>query len=639
MIVRCCIASLLLVALPAAGSARIPDAVRGHRCDLRSDTLRFGASDPRFGLARDSVYLRRIDSLHRNDSLRHAVDERNERLYDSIRSKTTRRAVPRMLYRLIFRGPVRDTTAAGRVLDESRLFERYSGRSIAEVVIAQDPVFDPNGSWLERTGNRLHVMTRERVLRRDLLFEPGDTVAPDVLVKNLQLLRSRSYISDARLELTPDPLDSMRVAVTLRTRDSWTISADAALRSEGRTMLALSDANVLGSGNRLSVATHFNRRDLGYGGNIVSYDVPNLLGSFYKAGISAGRDFYASEFRVGVGKEFILPTDYELGVSYENVKEKYYLVDRDTSDLIRSRRFDLWTGYSFRMPSLRSNIYFTARYGFARFLLRPETTASYNPAFHDTDYLLFGLGLYREKFYTTNMIYGFGAREYLAAGYKFEIVGGYSWREFGEDLYLGVGCKAGGFTRLGYVMGGLSLGSFIDQTSGRWTQSAVDVGLRWFSPLFLWGRSHIRQFLSLDYTQGWNRLRGADEVIRFTEQDGLSLLKKDIFGTNRMVLNTETVFFTPYQPLGFRIAVFGFADFGLLGHDANTFRNEFYTTFGLGIRLRNERLVFSTIQLRLGVAFGKGGWVDDCRYVQLSNGTRFEQYRYLPTLPEIVRFR
>lgn len=105
-----------------------------------------------------------------------------------------------------------------------------------------------------------------------------------------------------------------------------------------------------------------------------------------------------------------------------------------------------------------------------------------------------------------------------------------------------------------------------------------------------------------------------------------------------MVLNTETVFFTPYQPLGFRIALFGFADFGLLGRDANIFKNNFYTTFGLGVRLRNERLVFSTIQLRLGVALGKGGWAD-CRYFQASNGTRMEQYRYLPSRPEIVRFR
>lgn len=457
-------------------------------------------------------------------------------------------------------------------------------------------------------------------------------------MRNLQLLRSRAYISDATMELTPDSLDSTRVVVTLRSRDSWTISADAALHGEGRTMIGLSDANIFGSGNRLSVATNFSRNDFGYGGNVVSYDIPNFLGSFYKANFSAGRDFYNSELRIGVGKEFILPTDYELGIAYNNVKAKYYLVDRDTSDLAKSKRFDVWAG-AFALHSF--DPFERLPHGALRF------RALLAPSRRDED-LQPGFSRYRRRAGRAGALprevlhhqYDLRLRYEGVSGHRLQgrTGRGYSWREFGEDMYMGLSYKAGGFTRAGYLMGGFSLGSFIDLATGQWTQSAVDVNLRWFSPLFVWKRSHIRQFLSLNYTQGWNRLEGSDEVLRFTAQDGLSLLKEDLVGTNRMVLNTETVFFTPYQPLGFRIALFGFADFGLLGRDANIFKNNFYTTFGLGVRLRNERLVFSTIQLRLGVALGKGGWAD-CRYFQASNGTRMEQYRYLPSRPEIVRFR
>ena len=105
-----------------------------------------------------------------------------------------------------------------------------------------------------------------------------------------------------------------------------------------------------------------------------------------------------------------------------------------------------------------------------------------------------------------------------------------------------------------------------------------------------------------------------------------------------MFLYSETVVFTPYQPLGFRITVFGFADFGLIGYSPNIFKNDFFTSFGLGVRLRNERLVFNTIQIRLGVAFGKRGLVES-EYFRLSNPTRMEQYRYRPTRPEIVEFK
>lgn len=93
---------------------------------------------------------------------------------------------------------------------------------------------------------------------------------------------------------------------------------------------------------------------------------------------------------------------------------------------------------------------------------RPTTT----PALHDHDAMLFGGGLYREKFYTANMVYGFGTREYLATGYKAELVSGYSWGEFNDEMYLGMSYQTGGFRGMGYIMGGFTLGSYIDLKSG-----------------------------------------------------------------------------------------------------------------------------------------------------------------------------
>ena len=196
----------------------------------------------------------------------------------------------------------------------------------------------------------------------------------------------------------------------------------------------------------------------------------------------------------------------------------------------------------------------------------------------------------------------------------------------------------GGFRSVGYVMGSITLGSYIDLATGMWRHSAVDVDLKWFSNLFMFKRSRIRQFLAFNYTQGWNRGTGSDEIIRMTRINGLQALKEHVTGTNRMILNTETVFFTPYQPLGFRIALFGFADFGLIGYSPNIFKNDFFTSFGFGVRIKNERLIFNTVQIRLGLAFGKRGLVES-EYVRVSNQTRIEQYRYRPTRPEIVGFK
>ena len=563
---------------------------------------------------------------------------RNQRLYDSIESKTNRRAVPRMLYKMLFVKPVLDTTMSGRVTDESRLLQPYSGKTIGEITIDRRQIFDPGGNWLERTANKTHRLTRERVIRRDLLFKPGDTLDPELIVRNKQLIRSRGYIADIDVTVLPDAFDSTRVNLAITTRDSWTISVDGGWHSEGRTMVGLSDANILGWGNKLKLMTNFSRKDFSYGGNMVEYEIPNVLGSFYTAEFAAGRDFYNSTLDMGLRKEFLKPTDYEIGLTYSDIKSKRYMVEQDTSLLVKERNLDAWGGYSHYLRRINSSVYLTGRYNYRRVSRRPLGGPPFNPALHDQDALLVGAGLYREKFYTANMIYGFGLREYLATGYKAELTTGYSWGEFNDAMYLGMSYETGGFRGVGYIMGGFTLGSYIDLNDGMWQRSAVDVDLRWFSNLFLFRRSRIRQFLAFNYTQGWNRGTGSDESIRFTRIDGLQALKEHIIGTNRMILNTETVIFTPYQPLGFRIAVFGFADFGLIGYSPNIFKNDFFTSFGLGVRLRNERLVFNTIQIRLGIAFGKNGLVES-EYFRLSNSTRMEQYRYRPTRLEIVEFK
>lgn len=572
------------------------------------------------------------------DSLAKISEQRNQRLYDSIRLKSSRHAVPRLLYGWLFVRSHTDTVQNGRVLDENRALAAYEGKTIGNIRIERQQVFRSDGNWFRRTGNKLHALTEERVIRRDLLFKPGDPFNPQLVVRTKQLLRSRRYISGVDIAVRPDTLDTTRVDLLIRTRDSWTITVDGGIYSEGRTMAALEDANILGTGNMLKVKTNFSRRDFSYGGNEVEYEIPNVLGTFFTAEFAAGRAFYNSTLDAKLSKEFLRPTDYEAGVSYSNLKFKQPMIEQDTSLLMRERNFDAWGGYSYFLPSVSSSVYLTGRYNYRRFLLRPDdVAAARHPALHNHDAALFGAGLYRERFLTTSMIYGFGSDEYLATGYKAEIVSGYSWGEFGDQVYLGMSYRTGGFRSVGYIMGGVSLGSYISPLTGKWSNSAVDVDLRWFSHLFIAGRSRVRQFLMLNYTHGWNRGTGNDESLLFTYHNGLQALKERVLGTNRAILNTETVVFTPWQPLGFRIAFFGFADLGLIGYSPNAFKNDFFASLGGGIRIKNERLIFSAIQIRLGVAFSKSGLAES-EYFRLSNSTRLEQYRYRPERPEIVRF-
>lgn len=572
------------------------------------------------------------------DTIGAPPSERVIRFYDSLESKSTRHTVPRLIYRSIFVRGVRDTVREDRVVDESQRFEPYAGKQIGRIILERENVFDPDGNKFERLGNRVHAISRERTIRRDLFFKSGELLDPDKLAKNQQLLRSRSYIADARIDALVDPTDSTLVDLVVRTRDSWTISADLSLNSNGRTGVELYDANLFGYGNRLSVGTNFDWRNGIYGGNRFEYEIPNVFGTFFDAEFIVGRQFEYSDLGFTIKKNFLLPTDYELGVSYQDKAEPYYMLFQDSTMRVAGRFWDVWGGRSLYIRPFRSSLYVTGRYSQSWYDTRPEVRADYNPAFHHSKRILTGIGLYREKFYSASMVYGFGFKEYLAAGYKAELTGGYIWGEFSHDWYLGAHFSKGGFFDGGYLMGGFTLGSYINPVSGMWYRSGVDFELRYFTPLLVSGRSRIRQFVNLSYTQGWNRDTGCDEVIEFTEERGPNALDEKILGLNRAVLNTETVLFTPWQPYGFKIAFYGFADFALLGNYANIFRNNFINTIGLGVRIKNELLVFSTVDIRLGIALGKGGF-HKAEYFNISNQRGGEQYRYRPAAPEVVPFR
>jgi hemolysin activation/secretion protein len=61
------------------------------------------------------------------------------------------------------------------------------------------------------------------------------------------------------------------------------------------------------------------------------------------------------------------------------------------------------------------------------------------------------------------------------------------------------------------------------------------------------------------------------------------------------------VLFSPINFYGFRFAFFGFVDLGILFGTNEFARNgEVLSSIGLGIRIRNDNLVFNTFQIRLG---------------------------------------
>jgi hypothetical protein len=174
---------------------------------------------------------------------------------------------------------------------------------------------------------------------------------------------------------------------------------------------------------------------------------------------------------------------------------------------------------------------------------------------------------------------------------------GYEVSEFNSRPYVGLGFASGSYLdNLGFYYQNIQFGSFIHHGI---EEGVVSVTGKYFTRLLNpIGRYKYRVFVKLNYKIGLNRF--ADEHIQLSNGDGIRGLSSDsLSGNQRFFLNLENDCYSPQRIKGFRFTYFVFLDGGIISNQATyLLKNKLYTGFGIGIRIRNENLVFNTIQIR-----------------------------------------
>ncbi|HVY04919.1 MAG TPA: hypothetical protein VHB46_02980 [Burkholderiales bacterium] len=128
-----------------------------------------------------------------------------------------------------------------------------AGAVIGEVRIVNDDIFDlddpKENNFLFRLANTLHIRTRPSVIRRTLLFKPGDVVSVQKIDETERLLLANSYLY--AVEIKPVAWHDGVVDIEVRTRDTWTIQPGFHFSRSGgsnSTGLSLDENNLLGTG-------------------------------------------------------------------------------------------------------------------------------------------------------------------------------------------------------------------------------------------------------------------------------------------------------------------------------------------------------------------------------------------------------
>jgi outer membrane protein assembly factor BamA len=150
-----------------------------------------------------------------------------------------------------------------------------------------------------RLADRLHIETRQSVIRRFLLFSEGEVYRPERLAETERNLRALSFLKAASVIASP-PHDGL-LDVTVTTQDAWSIAPETQAGMKGGSATygaSFSDTNLLGYGKNV---------ELGWDKGVdrtrfaVNYNDPAFFAPYWRAhfGYAITSDGYDHRFSVG----------------------------------------------------------------------------------------------------------------------------------------------------------------------------------------------------------------------------------------------------------------------------------------------------------------------------------------------------
>jgi hypothetical protein len=236
------------------------------------------------------------------------------------------------------------------------------------------------------------------------------------------------------------------------------------------------------------------------------------------------------------------------------------------------------------------------------------------------------------------MVSSFGVTEDIPKGFLHEWAFGFDNNEFTDRWYSHLYFSTGSLIRYkpSYLFASVGVGGFFN--SQRLEQGQIEFKSNYISRLYNVGQQRFRQFVRLRYLCGLKRFD--EETLYLKDEDGIRGFYSEVAtGKKRLALNLETVLFTRKTVAGFNVAFFGFGDLGIIGSEKKSvFRGDYYSGIGGGIRIKNENLVFRTIQIRL--AYYPNHPVDNSGFGFIFTEMGHNDfYSFQPRKPETLRYK
>lgn len=576
--------------------------------------------------------------------------EASDEFYARLKQKADSGKFYKKIYPLLFKKPQTAENFEIKSFPANATFKPYKGDVIRYIRIVKlkpfgTSIYDTTYSeeaGITKTLNDIHFQTITPVIEKYLLFKEGDRLDPVKISDNERIIRNTPFFDDARFIVVP--VNRSTVDVILVVKDIFPVGADLKFNSINNFYLRLLNRNIFGLGHQFGQAFGFdkNQHPSFYFGD-GTYIMRNVRHSLTDITAFWSDNPVNKRFGFDISRPFITPEiKYAGGINV--TYNKGWLYDDKDYDryLYNTRLFDVWLGYASitqrlkDISSRREQIAFTGRFYQLDYYQTPSFKLLNAQPMINTTRVLLGFNILRSEYYRTNMLYGYGKTEDVAFGHHAEMIVGWEFNEFRNRLYNALNLDMTFPTiQAGMIGLYLGIGGYVDD--GNFEDGVLITSIKYISPLIKAGKQRIRNFGSISYTTGLDRSVG---LISINDGNSGNLFNNyDLLGYSRIRSRMESVIFTPYYLLGFRFAPFLFMEAAIISPQGQRFVDQtIYPAIGVGIRLRNENLVFSAFQISLTYYPLTPGTINPLGFG--FSGLPVSGFdKYLINKPDIIEFR
>ena len=442
------------------------------------------------------------------------------------------------------------------------------GVTIGEIILDKKNVFDTTlpgeNKSLYRLANRLHVVTRDSVLRQQLLFRSGDQFSRRLMEESERLLRQNVYLYDASIE--PVKHQDGVVDIRVRTRDVWTLMPGISLSRSGgenRSRASISERNLMGRGaslrlsytdtvDRESTSFQFYDRNIGRSWTSLFLELADNSDG-HTTDVQLIRPFYALDTRSSAGATF-----------HENTSERsFYELGKEAAEYAEDADFhSAFVGWSAGLQEGWVRRWTAgAVYDRRKFMgVTNGTLPQLIPTDRTLVYPFVGVEILQDKFESTSNRDQIDRTEDFYMGTRLAASLGFARETFGSDrdslIYrIDAGRAFGSIGKKALILSS-SLSGRVDD--GHSSNSELSLSARYYNQI----SDKRLSFVTLAGSYGDNL--DLDKVVDLGGDNGLrGYPLRYQTGDSKLLLTVEQRYFTDWYP--FKLARVGgavFADFG-----------------------------------------------------------------------------